>query len=140
LTTQVNNSIGLLANAPYFFNYFGNGAYQGSPLFGVGGGLIQYGECKIDERNSVILMPTDFKYDHIILEYISAPERDGDYVVETCLQEPIIAFLEWKLKLGNRQEFYGACTEARRSLTNKRVTLQNANEIVREAMGQFLKA
>lgn len=140
LTPEVNSSLGLLGAAPFFFNYYGNGVYNMSPLFGYGGGLIQYGEAKVDEENKVIILPPDFKYASVLLEYISAPERDGDYVVETVLQEPIIAFLEWKTGLGSRQEFYGCCVEARRTMPNKRVTLQNINQIVRETSGGYLKA
>ena len=140
ITEQINTSLGILANAPFFFNFYGNGVYANSPLFGIGGGLQQFGECNVDEKNRVVILSPDFNYDHIIFEYISAPERDADYTVETYLQEPIIAFIEWKTGLGQRELFYAACTEARRAMPGKRVTLQQVNQIVREASGFYLKA
>lgn len=140
LTADINTSVGAIAAAPFFFNFFGNGAYYSAPLFGVVGGLLQYGECKVDEKHNVIIVPPDFKFSSIILEYISAPERDNDYQVESTLVEAIIAFLEWKTNLGPRQEFYACCIEARRTFENKRVTLQNINQIVRETSGMYLKA
>lgn len=140
LTPDINTSISTLASAPFFFNLYGNGVFYNSPMFGIGGGLIQYGECSVDEKNMIIKVPPDFKYSSIILEYISSPERDGEYVVESVLVEAIIAFIEWKTNLGQRQEFYACCTEARRTMPNKRVTLQNVNQIIRETGGQYLKA
>jgi hypothetical protein len=109
-------------------------------LFGVGGGLLTYGDCRVDEKAGVILLHPDFQYADIILEYISSPERDGDYYVESCLQEAIIAFIEWKLKLGTEQAFYARAIEGRRGLSNARVTLQRIHEVLRETGGQYLKA
>lgn len=123
---------------PLYFNYYNNGTYCN--LFGVGGGLITYGECRVDETNGVIVLNPQFRYDNIILEYISNPQQDNDYMVEGCLQEAIIAFIEWKMKLGTEQAFYARAIEGRRSLTNKRVTLQSINQVIRETGGQFLKA
>ena len=135
---DLNNSIGLLANAPFYSNYYYNGGYCN--LFGVGGGLIQYGECRIDEENGVVILNPDFKYDSIIFEYISSPQKDSDYKVETCLQEAVIAFIKWKLNKGSRQEYYAALTEGRRSLNNKKVTLQRANQVIRESNAQKLRS
>ena len=42
LTQDVNTNLPLLLQSPYFFNYWYNGAFQ--ILYGVGGGLVQYGE------------------------------------------------------------------------------------------------
>lgn len=140
ITPDINTSINQLAAAPLFFNFYGNGAYYNSPMFGIGGGLIQFGECEVDEKNMIIKFPPDFKYASVVLEYISAPERDGDYAIENVLTEPVIAFIEWKTGIGSRQEFYGCCVEARRTMPNKRVTLQNVNEVIRQTTGMFLKA
>lgn len=140
LAPDVNTSLGLLTGAAFFFNFYGNGAYTNIPFFGIGGGLQQFGECNVDEKNRVILLAPNFKYPDIALEYLSAPERDPDYMVETIFQEPIIAFLEWKMKLASRQEFYAACVEARRAMPGKRVTLQQLNQVVRETSGFYLKA
>lgn len=138
LTGDVNNSIGFLTANTFFLNYFYNGNY--APLFGVGGGLIQYGSCKVDEANNVIILPTDFQYDSIILEYMSCPQQDGDYQIVDSMKEAVIAFIKWKMKLGPREEFYAAAIEGRRTLPGKRVTLQTINQIIRESNGQKLLA
>jgi hypothetical protein len=109
-------------------------------LFGVGGGLITYGECRLDEKNGVIILNPEFEYSDIVVEYISNPERDSDYYVEGCLQEALIGFIEWKLKLGTEEAFYARAIEGRRSLTNKRVTLQTIHQVIRESGGMYLKA
>lgn len=138
LTADINNGIGSQALVPYYANfYYGGGCYQ---LFGYGNGLITYGECKVDEANLVIILPADFKYDSVILEYTSSPEKDSDYQVPTCLQEAIISFIKWKLKLGTREEYYAAVTEGRRSLPKKRVELQTINQVIRESNSMKLRS
>lgn len=136
LTADITDAIPLLANNPFYLNYYNSNQY--SPLFGVGGGLMQYGGCRVDEKNNVIILDTDFKYDSIILEYISSPEKNGDYQVETYAQEAIIAFVKWKLKLGPRQEYIAAKIDARRRAPGKKVSLQRVNQILRETVAQKL--
>lgn len=138
LVPNINDSIGSLAYAPYYLNYYYNNGYYN--LFGVGGGLIQYGECRIDEANGIVILPADFKYDSVIFEYLSSPQRDNDYLIPITFQEAIIAFIEWKWKIGTRQDFYGAVTEARRTLPGKKVTLQNLNQFIREPVAMKLRS
>jgi hypothetical protein len=138
LTPDVCSSMPLIASFPYFFNFFDNGLYYN--LFGIGGGLIQYGECRIDEKNGLILLDQHFHYDRVILEYMSSPQKNNDYTIPIQLQEAVIAFIEWKLKLNTDQNYYARVIEGRRSLPNKRVTLQEVNTVIREATGQYLKA
>lgn len=138
LTPQVNTAVPDLAGSPFFFNYFNNGVYN--TLFGVGGGLLQFGDCRVDEKNKVIILNEKFQYTSILLEYIAAPQRNSDYMVETALQESIIAFIEWKMKVGTEQAYYARALEARRRLPGKRVTLQTINQVIRESTGFYLKA
>lgn len=128
---NVNSSIGSLALVPYYANYYyGGGCYQ---LYGLGNGVITYGECNVDELNRVIILPPDFKHDSILVEGIFAPQMNSDYQVPTCLQEAVISFIKWKLKLGSREEFYAAVVEGRRSLPKKKVILQSINQTIRES-------
>lgn len=138
LMPDVNNGVGDLAAAPFYANYFYNGAYCN--LFGLGGGLIQYGECRVDDAHGIVVLNPDFRYDSIIFEYISSPEKDNDYNVPTYLQEAIIAFIAWKMKLGTRENFYAEATEARRSAPKKKITLQEVNQVIRESNSQKLRA
>lgn len=138
LTPDIDNSIGNVALVPYYSNYFyGGGCYQ---LYGVGNGVITYGDCKVDELNKVIILSPDFKYDSIMLEMISCPQTDNDYQVYTCLQEAVIAFIKWKLKLGSRDEYYAAVTIGRRSMPKKKVILQTINQVIRESQAMKLRS
>lgn len=138
LTPNINNSIGALGSTPLYLNYYYNDGYYN--LFGVGGGLIQYGECRMDDANRVVVLPEGFKYQNIIFEYISSPERDTDYKIPLALQEAVIAFIAWKDKTGTRQDFYAAATSSRRRLKGKKVTLQGINQVIRESQGMKLRS
>jgi hypothetical protein len=135
---DINDGLPFLTSNPFYLNYFYNGSYM--PLFGVGGGLIQFGEVKVDETNKVFIFPPDFKYDSIILEYMSCPQMDGDYQILDSMKEPVIAFIKWKMKLGPREEFYAEAIDARRTLPGKRVNLQTINQVIRESNGMKLLA
>jgi len=136
LTADVNSGWGgSNLNMP-FLNYYYNGVY--TPLFGIGGGLIQFGECRVDEKNNVIVLPTDYRFDSLLLEYISCPERDDDYMVDRRLREPLITFIAWKLKLDTDTNYYARLVEARRKITP--VHLQTFNQIIRENQKFCLKA
>lgn len=136
LTADITDNLPLLASSPIFFNFYYNGFYQ--PLFGVGGGLQQYGECRVDEKNNVIILPPDFQYDSIIFEYLSSPQKNGDYTVPIGSQEAIIAFIKWKSKLGPREDYIAEKINARRRMPKKKVTLQRINETIRLSTGMKL--
>lgn len=135
---DINDAAPLLLGSPFYLNYYYNNTYQ--PLFGVGGGLIQYGECRVDDENNIIVLPPDFRFDSIILEYFSSPEKNGDYTVPIVAQEAIIAFIKWKSKSGPRDEYYAAKIEARRRMPKKKVHLQQINQVLRESEGQKLRS
>lgn len=135
---DINDAAPLLLGSPFYLNYYYNNTYQ--PLFGVGGGLIQYGECRVDDENNIIVLPPDFRFDSIILEYFSSPEKNGDYTVPIVAQEAIIAFIKWKSKTGPRDEYYAAKIEARRRMPKKKVHLQQINQVLRESEGQKLRS
>lgn len=135
---DINDAAPLLLGSPFYLNYYYNNTYQ--PLFGVGGGLIQYGECRVDDENNIIVLPPDFRFDSIILEYFSSPEKNGDYAVPIVAQEAIIAFIKWKSKTGSRDEYYAAKIETRRRMPKKKVHLQQINQVLRESEGQKLRS
>lgn len=138
LTSDVNDSAPLLLGSPFYLNYYYNNTYQ--PLFGIAGGLIQYGEVRVDDKNNLLVLPPDFRFDHVIFEYISSPKKNGDYHVPIVAQEAIIAFIKWKSKTGSRDEYYGAKVEARRRMPKKKVHLQKINQILRESEAQKLRS
>ena len=104
LTADITDAFPLLLSNPYYVNYYHAGQY--GPLFGVNSGLIQYGECRVDEENNLIVLNPEFRYDSIILEYISSPQKNGDYQILTACQEAVIAFIKWKSKQGTREEYF----------------------------------
>lgn|SRR5574341_572387 len=138
LTADITDAAPLLLGSPFYLNYYYNNTYQ--PLFGVGGGLIQYGECRVDDKNNLIILSPDFRFDSIILEYISSPEKNGDYQVPTIAREAIIAFIKWKSKTGSRDEYYAAKIETRRRMPKKKVSLQHINQVLRESEAQKLRS
>lgn len=136
LTPDVNDNLNLLANSPVFVNYYYNDQYQ--VLFGTGSGLVQYGECRIDEANRVVILHPEFQYDSIMFEYLSSPEKNGDYEVPTALQEAIIAFIKWKAKQGPEIDYYNRKIEARRRMPKKKVTLQQIAQVIRQDTGFYM--
>lgn len=136
LTADVSDAFPFLLSNPYYLNFYYNGQYQ--PLFGVGGGLVQFGECRVDDKNNLIILPPDFRFDSIILEYISSPEKNGDYTVPIVCQEAIIAFIKWKSKQGAREEYIAEKINARRRMPKKKVHLQSINQTLRESNGMKL--
>lgn len=138
LTSDINDAAPLLLGSPFYLNYYYNNTYQ--PLFGVGGGLIQYGECRVDDANNLIILPPDFRFDSIILEYISSPQKNGDYTVPIIAQEAIVAFIKWKSKTGSRVEYYAAKVETRRRMPKKKVHLQQINQVLRESESMKLRS
>jgi hypothetical protein len=132
LTPDINNS--LLGNN-VFLNYYLNGVY--TPLFGIGGGLLQPEGCRIDEKNNIIVLATDYQYPDVLLEYISCPEKDPDYQVDRRAREALIAFIAWKFRLGDSATFYARLTEYRRMI--KPVHLSTFNEVIREGYKFCLK-
>lgn len=120
----------------WYLNYWGTGSpYH---LFGVGGGIITPGECVVDEKNRVIILGPNFPYAHIMLEYVSSPEKDDDYQIDIFCQEAVIAFIKWKLRLGSEDEYYNRVKEARRKI--KPLTLQEINQALREGNSFKIKA
>jgi len=138
LTPDINNVLKSLSVVPFYYNYGYNGSYQ--TLYGAGDGLVQFGECVVDETNNIIVLEPEFKYDSVLLEYVSSPQENGDYEIQTVLQEAVIAFLAWKYKLGSRDAFYAAKIDGRRSLPKKKVTLQEIAQAIRQDNGMFIKA
>jgi len=138
LTPDVQTSYNMIFGIPFFLNYFDNGLYYN--LFGVGGGLITYGDCRVDEKNGVIVLEPHFQYDHIILEYMSCPQKNGDYTIPIELQEAVIAFIEAKMKLNSMDNFYAEMRKGRRRLPGKKVTLSTINQVLRESTGFYLRS
>lgn len=132
-----NMDFGDLVLNPYFLNYYFGNWY--TPLFGLGNGLVEYGSVVVDEVNKLIILGPGYPFNDLMLEYISAPERNGDFMVETCMQEALIAFMAWHMKLDTEANFYLRYQEGRRMLPKKRFTLQTLNQAIRSNHGYKVK-
>ena len=98
-----------------------------------------YIKCKtVDEANKVIVLSPTYGFPDVLLEYIGSPQQNDDYVIQTACQEAVIAFISWKMKTGNQQDYYSRLIEARRKL--KPVTLQEIQQAIRENQKYSLKA
>src|ERR1700760_132522 len=94
LTPDVNNSwVGGLCNFPYFVNYYGGAGYYTTPIFGLGNGLIQYSECRVDEKNGLINFPPIYLFPNLMLENILCPQKNNFQLEKNRLQEALIAFI-----------------------------------------------
>ncbi len=138
LTPDINDGPNVIPPYPYYANYYyGGNCYQ---LFGADNGIVTYGDCRVDALNKVIVLNMNFRYEAIMLEYVSSPIKDNDYQVPTCLQEAVIMFIKWKLKLAKDYEYYAEVTKGRRRLPNKKVLLQSINQVIRSSDGMKLKS
>jgi hypothetical protein len=131
-----DQDFGNLSLNPYYLNYFFGNWY--SPLFGLGNGLLQYGSCVVDETNGLIVLGPQYPFSDLMLEYISSPEKNDDYQILTCYQEAVIAFLEWKFKLGTETAYYNRVMEGRRK--DDPIRLQVINDVIRSQHGYKMKA
>lgn len=138
LTSDITDANPMLVNNPYYLNYYFNGMYY--PLYGVGGGLVQYGDCTIDEENNLIVLNPEFKFDSIVFVYIASPEKNGDYQVPLYTQEALIAWIKWKGKKGTRAEYIAEKINARRRAPKKKVNLQIINQVIRESEAMKLRS
>lgn len=131
LTADVNNGVG----SNVWLNWYEGGIYQ--PLYGVGFGVENFGECRVDEKNDLIIFNPDFKYSGVLFEYICCPEKDSDYKVDRRLRESLITFIAWKFKLASRKDFYATYEEGDRMMHP--FNAQEWNQLVREGNKFCLK-
>jgi len=75
-------------------NYWYNGAYVN--IYGVPSGAPFVGDFKVDTANGVILLNEKFRYDYLMLEYVSTPTEGQEYYLPVQFREALIAWLFWK--------------------------------------------
>jgi hypothetical protein len=136
--TDIAGEIGSqwLTPSGFYLNFWTGQTYI--PLFGLAGGIATPGECLVDEANNIIVLPPNFPYPNVLLEYITCPEKDQDYKVDRRYRESLIAFCKWKLKLGTAQDYYNELVKARRNA--EPIHIQEVNQALRENQKYVLKA
>lgn len=83
--------------APFlWFNYWWDGAYVN--LYGVGGGTGHPGEFKVDENSRCFLIGHHFRYQQVLVEYLSNGYNDADcnYYIHTFCADAFTAWLRWQ--------------------------------------------
>lgn len=135
-TNNINDSVSNISNPQWFFNYYMNGNYFN--LFGVRTGIITYGSCTIDEKNQQIILDPNFQYDSILVECITSPQQNDDYMIETCLQEALIEWIKLKFGKGSQDDYTRALLKGRRRLEKKKVNLATVNQVIRESVAMKL--
>lgn len=120
-------------------------------LFGVNSGTDELGQFDIDEVQGVILLDKDYKYDHVILEYMSSPAANGDYKIKMVLREPLVAWIAWQdisnlpasrrsnanMVALRRQEYYRLFESTKKYVNPMR--LSEANDIIRSGQKLAVK-
>lgn len=77
-----------------WFNYW-NG-YSYTNIYGVPSGAPFVGDFKVDAVNGVILLNEKFKYDYLMIEYVSSPKEGNDYYLPMQFREALIAWMRWR--------------------------------------------
>jgi hypothetical protein len=83
--TGVSHFPNEITNAGYFFNNYQYGQFKGR-LYGLGGGNNIWGECRFDHQNNIIQLEAGFRYEEIVLEYISDQSLDLDPMIPVQME------------------------------------------------------
>lgn len=142
-TDRLSANAGSVASPPFsrwdYQNYYSDN--NNFVLFGLPPGTTNYGEFKVLEDQGVILLSSDYGYDHVILEYLACPIANGDYMVPDVATECLISWLAWKdiqHTPTSRRSNDGKIRERKREFYNQKnnmrpkahpVRLQDLNEI-----------
>jgi hypothetical protein len=65
-------------------------------LYGIPAGTRKVGEFKVNDTEGFILLDNEFPETHVILEYLSSPAADEEYLIPIQVYECLIAWLGWK--------------------------------------------
>jgi hypothetical protein len=116
------------ADVPLFYNYWDG--YGFSNIYGVPSGSPEVGSFSIDDSNGVVLLNENFYYDYVMIEYLSAPDPEQQYMVPIQFREAMIAWLAWRdiaNMPGSRKGYISDKADRKRTFYNER----------RLAMAQF---
>lgn len=86
ITTQWTNDT--------WYNYWNGDIY--SNIYGVPSGAPFVGSFKVDNDNGLIILNETFKYDYLMIEYVSSPVEGQEYYLPVQFREALIAWMAWK--------------------------------------------
>lgn len=77
-----------------WYNYWNGWAYTN--VYGVPSGQPFVGSFKIDTPNGLLLLDERYRYDYVMLEYVSSPQPGGEYYIPVHFREALISWIRWK--------------------------------------------
>jgi len=84
------------SDATTWYNYWNGGAFTN--IYGVPSGEPFVGGFKVDTENGVIVLDERFRYEYLMLEYVSSPMEGKEYYLPVQFREALMAWLWWKDK------------------------------------------
>jgi len=94
-TTQTqDDTLGENAGLNGWYNYWNGAAYTN--IYGTPSGAPFVGSFKVDTANGLILLNEHFRYDYLMIEYISSPKEGEVYYIPLQFREALVAWLWWK--------------------------------------------
>lgn len=115
-------------NVPVFYNFWDG--FNFINIYGSPSGSPNVGSFNIDDSNGVILLNQSFYYDYLMIEYLSAPSADQQYMIPIQFREALIAWIAWR-------DIANLPTTRRGSLGDKRDRERNYYNQRRLANAQF---
>ena len=81
-------------DVPIFYNYWDG--YGFTNIYGIPSGSPNVGSFNIDDANGVVLLNQNFYYDYLMIEYLSSPDPQQQFMIPLHFREAMIAWLAWR--------------------------------------------
>lgn len=81
-------------NTPMFYNYWDG--YGFTNIYGLPSGTPSVGSFMLDLNAGLVLLSQNFDYDYIMIEYLSSPNPDEQYMIPIVFREALISWLAWR--------------------------------------------
>lgn len=95
ISTELYNAL----TGPYWFTgtgFYGqgfDGTYNPQPNFGAGSHLLQPSQFNVDEDARVVILPVNYPYPNLLMQFVGAPEQNLDYEIPMQFEEAMIKWL-----------------------------------------------
>jgi hypothetical protein len=81
-------------DVPIFYNYWDG--YGFTNIYGIPSGSPNVGSFNIDDANGVVLLNQNFYYDYVMIEYLSSPDPQQQFMIPLHFREAMLAWLAWR--------------------------------------------
>jgi hypothetical protein len=79
-----------------WYNYWNGNSFVN--IYGVPSGSPFVGNFKVDTSQGVIILDENFRYEYLMVEYVTTPTQSEQYYLPVQFREALIAWLWWKDK------------------------------------------